>query len=473
MRRTKIVATLGPASNSPEQVGQLIEAGVDVVRLNFSHGNHEEHARNIALVREAAQAAGRPIAILQDLQGPKIRTGPLANDQPVELKAGQKFSITVRDVMGSAALVGTTYKQLPHDVRAGDTLLVSDGLLELKIHAVDAETVHTQVVHGGELREHQGINLPGVQVSAPAVTPKDIDDLHFGLSQGVDYVAISFVRRAGDVQQVKDLIAQAGHDTPVIAKIEKPEALDHLDAILGLVGGVMVARGDLGVEMRLERVPIVQKQIIEAANSAGVPVITATQMLESMITNPRPTRAEASDVANAIIDGTDAVMLSGETAKGAFPVEAVRVMGQIAQAAEESGRYGDYGVLKHNLPSLGSVANAIGEAACAVVNALPVKAVIAFTQSGKTAMLMAHQRPRVPVLALTPYEHIYRRLNLLWGVTPVMAGIVDNMRDLERQVQRVVKEQRLAEPGDNVVMTGGHPISQHGQTNLLKVIQIL
>ena len=473
MRRTKIVATLGPSSRSPEMVAQLIEAGVNVVRLNFSHGTHADHAQSIATVRAAAERLGRPVAILQDLQGPKIRTGPLEGGQPVELHAGASFSITTRPVAGTAQLVSTTYTPLPNDVRPGDRMLVSDGLIELRVQETSDDTVHTVVIHGGELRDNQGISLPGVSVSSPAVTEKDIDDLQFGLEQGVDYVAISFVRRAADVQQVLDLIKEAGRDTPVIAKIEKPEALDELDAILAKVSGVMVARGDLGVEMALERVPIVQKQIIEAANAAGVPVITATQMLESMIVNPRPTRAEASDVANAIIDGTDAVMLSGETAKGAFPVEAVRMMGQIAAAAEESGRYGDHGVLRERgMPGLSSVANAIGGAANAIVDALPVCAIVAFTQSGSTARLMAHRRPRVPILALTPNEQICRRLNLVWGVTPMQAAMVESQDEFEAQTQYLVKACGMARPGEYVVMTGGHPIAQHGQTNFLKILQI-
>lgn len=473
MRRTKIVATLGPSSSSPEQVAQLIAAGLDVARLNFSHGTHEDHARTIAIVRKAAQDAGRPIAILQDLQGPKIRTGHLKDGQPVDLLAGSSFSITTHPVEGTAQLVSTTYTPLPQDVRSGDRILVSDGLIELRVEHIDGDTIHTTVIHGGELRENQGINLPGVNVSAPAVTKKDIEDLHFGLEQGVDYIAISFVRRAADVQEVCDLIAEAGHDTPVVAKIEKPEALDELDEILQKVSGVMVARGDLGVEMALERVPIIQKHIIEAANAAGVPVITATQMLESMIVNPRPTRAEASDVANAIIDGTDAVMLSGETAKGAFPVEAVRMMSLIAEAAESSGRYGDMGVVREEgMPGVGSVANAIGEAAKAIVEALPVRAIVAFTQSGNTARLMAHLRPSVPILAITPYEHIYRRLNLFWGIYPLMAAMVESQAEFEAQSRNCVLEKGIARPGEYVVMTGGHPITQHGQTNFLKILQI-
>ena len=472
MRRTKIVATLGPATGTPERIAQLVAAGLDVARLNFSHGNHDTHAQNVRLVREAAKQAGRPVAIMLDLQGPKIRTGKLENGGPVLLEDGNEFAITTRELVGNAQLVSTTYQELPLDVRPGDRILLSDGLLELRATKVEGDTIHTLVVSGGSLRQNQGINLPGVNVSTPAVTPKDEEDLRFGLEQGVDYIAMSFVRRASDVQRLRAMIDAAGYDIPIIPKIEKPEALGELEEILQLSGGVMVARGDLGVEMSLEQVPIVQKQIIETANALGVPVITATQMLESMIQNPRPTRAEASDVANAIIDGTDAVMLSGETAMGAFPIEAVKTMARIAEVAEASGRYGDHGTVRQALPSAGSVPNAIGEAAAAIVRSLPIKAIIAFTQSGSTARLMAHLRPRAPILGVTTSEKTYQRLSLVWGVTPMQSFEVEDLRDFEAEVRRIVRECDLAHAGDYVVMTGGHPIAAHGQTNFLKVLQI-
>jgi pyruvate kinase len=475
MRRTKIVATLGPATSTPERIAQLVAAGLDVARLNFSHGTHETHAQNIRLVREAAKQAGRPVTIMLDLQGPKIRTGKLENGGPVLLQEGNEFSITTREVVGNAQLVSTTYTELPIDVRPGDRVLLSDGLIELRALKVEGDTVHTLVVSGGNLRQNQGITLPGVNVSSPAVTPKDEEDLRFGLEQGVDYIAMSFVRRASDVQRLREMIEAAGHDVPIIPKIEKPEALGELEEILQLSGGVMVARGDLGVEMPLEQVPIVQKQIIETANALGVPVITATQMLESMIQNPRPTRAEASDVANAIIDGTDAVMLSGETAMGEFPIEAVKTMVRIAEVVEASGRYGDlvdFGNARQVMPSVGSVPNAIGEAAAAIVRSLPIKAIVAFTQSGSTARLMAHLRPRAPIIGVTPSETIARRLNLVWGVMPMLSPEVDDLRDFETEVRRIVRECDLAHTGDYVVMTGGHPITEHGQTNFLKVVQV-
>lgn len=472
MRRTKIVATLGPATSTAEQIEALIAAGMDVARLNFSHGTQAEHGRTVAAVREAAARQGRPVAIMQDLQGLKIRTGPLAGGGPVELEPGAAFAITTRQVPGSAQEVSTTYQELPRDVRPGEALLVSDGLIELAIEAVSGDTVRTRVVHGGALREHQGINLPGTAVSAPVLTPKDVADLRFGLAQGVDLVAVSFVRRAADVRMVADAIADAGHDTPIIAKIEKPQALDELEAILEEVGGIMVARGDLGVEMPLEQVPTIQKELIGEANCRGVPVITATQMLESMVRNPRPTRAEASDVANAIYDGTDAVMLSAESAIGAFPAEAVAMMARIAAHADgQRGRHAQPPPSRLS-PSAASVAGVIGQAAGAVTGTPPIRAVVALTRTGNTARLIAHLRPAVPILALTPYDHICRRLSLVWGVTPVRADYDDDLAAVERTVNALVQAHGLAQPGDWVVLTGGHPLTRHATTNFLKVVQV-
>jgi pyruvate kinase len=473
MRRTKIVATIGPASSSPDMIARLLDAGMDIARLNFSHGSHEEHARRIAMLREAARTLDRPLALIQDLQGPKIRTGSLVEGRPVQLRAGEHFDITTHEIAGTAERVSTTYTALPHDVQPGDRILLSDGLIELRVRDTAEDEVRTEVVFGGELREHQGINLPGVNVSAPALTPKDAADLDFGLEHGVDYVALSFVRRAADIKNAKQQIAAAGKATPVIAKIEKPEALDDLAAILEVTDAIMVARGDLGVEMPPERVPVVQKQLIEAANTAGVPVITATQMLDSMIRNPRPTRAEASDVANAIIDGTDAVMLSGETAAGLFPIESVQMMARIAEAAEASGRHGDiHATTMLSSARASSVADAISAAACAIVRTLPVGAIVAFTMSGNSARLVAHLRPTVPILAFTPSEAVYHRLNLVWGVTPIMCDYVDRLDDLGQRVGEILLMRGFAQPGDMIVMTGGHPIAARGQTNFVKVMQL-
>ncbi|ABY36326.1 MAG TPA: pyruvate kinase [Chloroflexus aurantiacus] len=473
MRRTKIVATLGPATSTPERIAGLIRAGMNVARLNFSHGTHAEHAARIAMVRRAAAEAGRHVAILQDLQGPKIRTGPLENGQPVELVAGQRFVITTEPIVGDAHRVSTTYRALPLDVRPRDRILLSDGLIELVVTGHTDTEVETEVVHGGRLREHQGINLPGVRVSAPAATEKDLADLAFGLEQGVDYVALSFVRRASDVREVKEFIRRAGKQTPVIAKIERPEALDVLPEILAEADGIMVARGDLGVEMPPERVPIVQKQIIAAANQALLPVITATQMLESMIHNPRPTRAEASDVANAIIDGTDAVMLSGETAAGAYPIEAVQMMALIADAVEASYTGGQHSTTpRWSIAPAQSTPRAIAAAACTIANSLPVRFIVVLTQSGASARLVSHYRPEVPILAFCPSEETARRTSLYWGVTPIVIEARDRLDELEQQIVRMMRETGMVRKGDLIVLSGGHPVYRYGPTNFLKVITI-
>ena len=473
MRRTKIVATLGPATSTPERIAGLIRAGMNVARLNFSHGTHAEHAARIAMVRRAAAEAGRHVAILQDLQGPKIRTGPLENGQPVELVAGQRFVITTEPIVGDAHRVSTTYRALPLDVRPRDRILLSDGLIELVVTGHTDTEVETEVVHGGRLREHQGINLPGVRVSAPAATEKDLADLAFGLEQGVDYVALSFVRRASDVREVKEFIRRAGKQTPVIAKIERPEALDVLPEILAEADGIMVARGDLGVEMPPERVPIVQKQIIAAANQALLPVITAPQMLESMIHNPRPTRAEASDVANAIIDGTDAVMLSGETAAGAYPIEAVQMMALIADAVEASYTGGQHSTTpRWSIAPAQSTPRAIAAAACTIANSLPVRFIVVLTQSGASARLVSHYRPEVPILAFCPSEETARRTSLYWGVTPIVIEARDRLDELEQQIVRMMRETGMVRKGDLIVLSGGHPVYRYGPTNFLKVITI-
>lgn len=473
MRSTKIVATIGPSSNTQNTIAQLLNAGMDVARLNFSHGTHEQHIQHIAILREAAQRIGQPLTILQDLQGPKIRTGKLSNGESVQLVPGNQFTITTRPVPGDANIVSTTYPALPHDIQPKDRILLADGLIELHAIKTNDTDVVTEVVFGGELGESKGINLPGVHISSPALTEKDIVDLEFGLAHDVDYVAISFVRQAEDVHDLKKRIAAAGKSTPVIAKIEKPEALHDFAAILDVADGIMVARGDLGVEIPAEQVPIVQKQLIEASNAAGVPVITATQMLESMIRNPRPTRAESSDVANAIIDGTDAVMLSGETATGAFPVDAVETMARIALAAEQSGRHSDHETpVFIDVPFQSDIASSISAAACAIVDALPVQAIVAFTMSGNTARLVSRIRPNVPILAFTPSESVYRCLNLVWGVTPILSNYVERLDALGEIVTKTLLSRNLAQIGDIVVMTGGHPISTRGPTNFLKVLHL-
>lgn len=471
MRRTKIVATLGPATNTEEKIVQLAEAGMNVARLNFSHGAHADHASRIRLLRQVSIQLNKPIAVLQDLQGPKIRTGKLVEHQPIQLKNGEQFVITNQEMIGEPGKVSTTYTNLPHDCKPGDRILLSDGLIELQVKECTETDVITEVVTGGMLRENQGINLPGVAVSAPAMTEKDREDLLFGLHEGVDYVAISFVRRAADVELVKQEIAAAGYKTPVIAKIEKPEAVANIDAIVAVSDGIMVARGDLGVELPPEQVPLIQKRIIAAANREGVPVITATQMLESMIVNPRPTRAEASDVANAILDGTDAVMLSGETASGAYPVEAVAMMARIAEVTERGQPrkpVTDGGI--NRTPE--TYSHAISHAACAIAESINITAIVAFTSSGYTARLVAKDRPKVPIVAMTHEYDVYHRLALLWGVEPLLCPFVSRLDDLSNLARSIMLERDIIKAGDSVVITGGHPLAVRGTTNFLKILSI-
>ena len=433
MRRTKIVATIGPASRERKVLESLAQAGIDVVRLNFSHGEHQEHLAVMQSVREIAARLGRPIAILQDLSGPKIRTGRLEDDKPVELRKGERITITTDEsIEGTARLISTTYDPLPRDVSPGDRILLDDGNLELRVIKASLQEVECEVVDGGWLKSNKGMNLPGVKLSTPALTEKDRRDLAFGVKNGVDYVALSFVRQAADVSECKALIKSLGGTCPVIAKIEKREAIDDLAAILEAADGVMVARGDLGVELSTEEVPTLQKRIIEMANGAGKVVITATQMLESMIENPRPTRAEASDVANAILDGTDGIMLSAETASGRYPVEAVATMARIALYTEEH-----YGAFRPpasvSIQCASDVASSLARVARTVAEELGCKLIVAFTESGTTAHLVSTYRPRPPIAAITPNADTYRRLALWWGVIPVKSEFVGHDRRHDRE----------------------------------------
>jgi pyruvate kinase len=472
MRRTKIVATIGPATDTPEQVREMIAAGVNVVRLNFSHGTHDDHARYIGIVRHEAREMGRSVALLQDLQGPKIRTGPLKDNVPVQLVDGQQLIITTEPTPGDAHRVSTNYPHLPQDVSPGDRILISDGLIDTRVVETTTTDVACIVIHGNELRPRQGLSLPGVHISWPSIMPKDLDDLAFGLAQGVDYVAISFVRQAADVLRIKEAIREAGADVPVIAKLEKAEAVEALDAIVQVADGIMVARGDMGVEISPERVPVLQKDIIEAANRAGVPVITATQMLESMIGAPQATRAEVSDVANAILDGSDAVMLSGETAIGAFPIRAIRMMDRIADAVEERAIAQQQERQQYLFDEFSSVPQGIAAAVSALSRTLPLAAVCVVTSSGSTARLVSTYRPGLPIFAFTPLESTYQRLSLLWGVTPIKTEFAHTETEYYDMVESVLLRQGYAQPGDNVVITGGHPITQRGPTNFAKVLTL-
>jgi pyruvate kinase len=464
-RHSKIVCTIGPATSTARMIERLIEAGMDVARLNFSHGTHAEHAGRIALLRDAAMKHQKPIAIIADLQGPKIRTGPLLGKVPVELKAGQRFVITTAKVMGDANRVSTTFRPLPREVHRGNRILLSDGLIELRVTQVRGEEVICEVVNGGTLGENKGINLPGVQLRVPALTAKDRTDLAFALKEGANYVAVSFVRHAEDVVLAKNLIRRAGRDAPVIAKLEKPEAIENLDAILRVADGVMVARGDLGVEMNPERVPVVQKMIIARAREARRPVITATQMLESMTQNPRPTRAEASDVANAIFDGSDAVMLSAETASGKYPVEAVSMMARIIEDAEAN-------ITDFPRPSSVQerlkVAETVAELVCHASRELHMKLIAVFTHSGFTARLVSRYRPMVPIVAFTPEAETRRRMALIWGV--IARGIADvkKVDGLAEIAEQRLLEEKLVKKGDVIGVVAGTPMGIRGTTNFMK-----
>ncbi len=463
-----MVCTIGPASSSRESIGKLIDAGMDVARLNFSHGTHDEHGAVIGFIREAARDLDRPIAILQDLAGPKIRTGVLANGS-VTLVPGRPFTLTTLDVPGSAGEVAITYAGLPRDVDPGDTILLSDGAIELVVERVAGTAIDCTVVVGGVLGTRKGINLPERSISASAFSEKDREDLAFGLAAGVDLVAVSFVRSAGDIRVVREAMGDAGGRIPVIAKIERREALAELDGILAEVDGVMVARGDLGVEVPIERVPGIQKMIIEKANRAAKPVITATQMLMSMQSNPRPTRAEVTDVANAILDGSDAVMLSEETAIGSYPVEAVEMMDRIATNAEEGiphARWLSMYDAESNLRPEESVARA----ACRMAQELDAAAIVTFTYSGSTARLVARHRPAQPVIAPTPRSETYKQLAMVWGTVPVMADPADSDAAIEERVVHLAIETGLVRKGERLVITAGLPLYVAGTTNLIKVV---
>ncbi|NVB84346.1 MAG: pyruvate kinase [Kofleriaceae bacterium] len=471
MPRAKIVCTLGPASSTPERIGELIDAGMNVARLNFSHGSHEDHAKMLQVVRREAEHRGRAIAVLLDLQGPKIRVGKFANPGGVELKPGAAFTITTdTSVVGDEKRVSTSYSLLPLDVRPGDQILLDDGYLSLAVTDVADKEVRTVVVSGGVLKNNKGINLPGVEVSAPALSEKDRTDIGFALRHGVDYVALSFVRRPEDVIEAKRLLTLDQVSIPVIAKIEKPQALERLVEIVEVTDGIMVARGDLGVELGPEKVPLWQKRIIEETNKRGKIVITATQMLESMITQPRPTRAEASDVANAVLDGTDALMLSGETASGSHPIEAVRTMARIIDEIERSAYYR----ANIEIPTIEQVssANAISHAAVTAAKAMKLKNICVVSDSGGAARLLSEYRPEANLICLTTNEVTYRRLALFWGVTPVMIGPSATTEELLDRVEGTLIERNLALPGENVLITMAVPVGSGIQTNVLKIHQI-
>jgi pyruvate kinase len=469
-RRAKIVCTLGPATSSPEQITALVEAGMDVARLNFSHGAHADHATAYRRVREASDATGHAVAILADLQGPKIRLGTFA-DGPVMWETGSQVCVTVEDVVGTAERVSTTYKDLHNDVRLGDRLLVDDGKLALTVVSVKGPDVYCLVVEGGEVSNNKGLSLPGVAVSVPALSDKDEEDLRFALHLSVDFIALSFVRSPQDVELVRDIMRQEDIEVPVIAKLEKPEAVENLEAIADAFDGIMVARGDLGVELPLEQVPLVQKRAVQVARERGKPVIVATQMLESMITNSRPTRAEASDVANAVLDGADAVMLSGETSVGDHPVGAVRTMERIIQAVE-TDTWRVPMIRRRSDSRARTRPQAIVRAAKDIAEDLEVKALATFTQTGSTARQLAALHPLQPLLAFTIDARVRSQLALSWGVETFLVPSVQHTDDMVEQVDFSLLSIGRLKEGDRVVVVAGSPPNTVGSTNLIRVHEV-
>jgi len=467
MRRAKIVCTIGPATESPEQIRALVDAGMDVARLNRSHGDTELHEKVYHRVRDAAQAAGRAVAVLVDLQGPKIRLGTFV-DGKHELAVGDVFTITTEDVPGTKELVSTTHKGLPGDARVGDPILIDDGKVLVRVTAVEGPRVITRVEVPGPVSNNKGLNLPGVAVSVPAMSDKDADDLRWALRVGADLIALSFVRSAKDYEDVLAIMKEEGRVVPVIAKVEKPQAVDNLAEVVEAFDGIMVARGDLGVEMPLEQVPLVQKRAIELARQNAKPVIVATQVLESMISSPRPTRAEASDCANAVLDGADAVMLSGETSVGDYPIVAVETMARIIENTEELGA--------ERIAPLGSIPHtrggAITRAAAEVGEILGVKYLVTFTQSGDSAKRMSRLRSSIPLLAFTPDGSTHNELALSWGVASYQVPSVANSDEMVAQVDQTLRANGLAEPGDLVVVVSGAPVGVPGTTNAMQVHRI-
>jgi len=470
MRRTKIIATLGPASGSDTIIGQLVESGVDVFRLNFSHGTHESHASMIEKVRRASQAAGRTVALLQDLSGPKIRTGLLKGRTAVTLKPGDALSLVVGDFEGDASRVSTTFANLPKAVRAGDALLLDDGHIQLRVKDVSGDEIRTVVVDGGPLGEHKGINVPGVELPATRLTDKDIADLRFGVRAGVDWVALSFVQSAAVLQQAREEIKRAGGaDVPLIAKLERPEAITRLDEIVHASDAVMVARGDLGLELPLERVPRIQKEVTRCARAAEVPVIVATQVLESMRTEPRPTRAEVSDAANAVDDGVDAIMLAGETAAGAYPVKAVKTLDLVICEAESvPSRRAETD--SRNLP--GEHQHAVCEAAVTLAERGNVAAIVAMTRGGTTARVLSALRARVPIFAASDRPEVTRRLALFWGVVPVLTEIGDDVAVSARRLGDELIARQVLEAGSVIVLVSVSSDLEPGPTNFVKLARV-
>ncbi len=467
-KRTKIVATIGPASNNKETITKLIEVGANVLRLNFSHGTHDDHKKVIEIIRGISKDKGYHVGILQDLQGPKIRIG-LMRDGGVEIADGQELIITTEEIEGDNVRVSTVYKEIVNDVKAGDAILIDDGNIELETIATTSDSVITKVIHGGILKSRKGINLPDTNVSAPCLTKKDLEDLAFGLSQDVDWIALSFVRRADDIKEIKSIISKAGSDARVVAKIEKPEALNEIDAIIEETDAIMVARGDLGVEIPMHEVPIWQKKMVEKCNMSAKPVIIATQMMESMIENPRPTRAETNDVANAVMDGADALMLSAESAAGKFPVEAVNKMSETIGAVESEADsiYNKY--YDRHFESSTRMNNLLIRAACRLAENTSARALVCMTKSGYTGFRTAMHRSKSEIYLFTNNEKLLRQMCLVWGVKTFYFDTKDNIDETLKQIEKELVETGDLEKGDIFINTASMPQHWHGHTNMMKV----
>ncbi len=470
IKRTKIVCTLGPATDKEEVLRELVLNGLNVCRFNFSHGSHEEHKSRMDLVKKVRTDLDKPIAILLDTKGPEIRTGNFA-DPEVLLEEGQNFTITMEEVVGTKEICTVSYKELANDVKEGDVILIDDGLVGLRVKEVYGKDIYCKVENSGIVKNHKGVNVPGVKINLPALTDKDISDIEFGIAQGIDYIAASFVRKASDVLAIREVLEKnnATH-IQIISKIENHEGVENIDEILNVSDGIMVARGDLGVEIPTEEIPIAQKMMIKKCNEAGKPVITATQMLDSMMRNPRPTRAEVTDVANAIYDGTDAIMLSGETAAGKYPIEAVKTMATIAKRAEQTLDYDE--MLKERKVTEVTVTNAISHATCTTAVDLSASAIVTFTSSGHTARMVSKFRPKCPIIATTEDEGVMRRLALTWGVYPVKTSHAGSTDEIIDNSINSVKDRNYLKQGDLVVITAGVPVGVSGTTNLIKVHSI-
>jgi pyruvate kinase len=474
MRRTKIVCTIGPASSSPEQLDHLVASGMDVVRVNFSHGTHTEHAEVIRRVREGEERWRRPVAILQDLQGPKIRLGTfgIGGGGRVDLEPGAIFTLTGKPVVGTAERASVSHPEYLREVRAGDQIWMDDGMIQLRVESATGDEVRCRVVAGGRVSDHKGISLPNVPLPISCLTEKDKEDLRFGIRQGVDFVAVSFVRSAADIAEVRKFLRDQGADLPIVAKLERQEIVANLPGILTMVDAVMVARGDLGVDVPLEEVPHIQKEVIRQARAAKVPVIVATQMLESMVTHLRPTRAEVSDVATAIFDGADAIMLSAETATGRYPVEAVQVMTRVAERAE-AAVLGDEVRRRRREERTGvGFPEAISDAAATAAHVLNARAIVAFTQSGFSARLISQERPDVPIIALTPFVEVQRRLALCWGVSSRLIRKVETTDEMIEEVEATLLGDGSVRTNDVIVIISGSPMWVTGTTNLLKLHRV-